>query len=88
MPLNQSDLAEIRPFVLKSVSRTGGNPLPDRTLKSGLRIAYRHVPMTESELDGIIKGLEAEGYLVGTTDPITRSTLWGLTHKGTLAVDA
>ena len=79
--------AQLRAFALKALRQSDGNPMPDGTLRHSLRLAFPNVTLTEGDLGVLIKGLESEGYLTGTTDGLSGGVVWLLTIKGTIAAN-
>ena len=79
--------AQLRAFALRALRQADGNPLPDRTLRDTLRLAFPNVTLTEGDLGVIIRDLDRDGYISGTTEPLTGGVVWMLTDKGTIAAN-
>lgn len=79
--------AQFRQFALRALRQSDGNPLPDYTLRSSIRMAFPNVTLTDGDLGVIIRDLDREGFISGTTVLLTGDTVWFLTPKGVNAAN-
>lgn len=79
--------AQFRAFALRALRQADGNPLPDRTLRDTVRMAFPNVTLTEGDLGVIIRDLDREGFISGTTVLLTGDIVWFLTTKGVNAAN-
>jgi hypothetical protein len=75
---------EIKAFALRALKETGGQPLPDSTLRASIRLAFPHLSITEGDLSDVLGGLDSAGLITGLTNDFTRKLVWVLTDKGAL----
>lgn len=73
--------AQIKVFILLALRRTHGEPLPERTLISAVKIS--HANISDDEVRSLISDLEVEQFISGNTDDLTEMKQWVLTQKGT-----
>ena len=73
-----------RQFILKALHRMDGTPFEDRLLRDSSHLVFQgKQAISETELGGIIRDLEVEGYISGHHDAFDKKLRWVLTAKGT-----
>lgn len=75
---------QIKRFILRAVSRMGGEPMAQDTLRDSVRLAFPNV--VRGDLDRAVMELEADGYLVGSNVELV-GIVWSLTPKGQVKVN-
>jgi hypothetical protein len=74
--------AKIFRALLLSLLRCDGLPMPEDALIEAAQLVCRPSQPTDADLRDKLKTLEAEQYINGTTDTLTRERTWTLTDKG------
>ena len=75
----------LRTQALSCPRETGGLPLPDSTLRASLRLSFAHLSLLETDLDSLLRELEADRLITGTDHPVSGLRHWSLTLAGQAA---
>lgn len=79
---------QIRAYILRSLRLCDGTPLPESTIGQTVGLAFPNVSLTDGDLKSVVNGLQSEGYLTGSHDPIRGERVWLLTMKGVIAANS
>jgi hypothetical protein len=70
-------------FILKALLAKDGEPMAELELRTAIRRAFQSLTFTEADLTVKIQHCEQQGWIIGSSDPLT-GTDWLLTSKGKL----